>query len=149
MYLQNDLRHPNRLHTLGAPIDLAKIAVPTYVFSAREDHIVPWPAAYASARLLGGDPRFIVGASGHIAGVINPAKKNKRSYWRGPPTADHETPADWLGAAEEAPGSWWTDWSAWLAGHRGGEVPARRELGSSQYPPGEPAPGRFVKERAD
>ncbi|MET0508745.1 MAG: class I poly(R)-hydroxyalkanoic acid synthase [Burkholderiaceae bacterium] len=148
MYLQNDLRHPNRLHTLGAPIDLAKIAVPTYVFAAREDHIVPWPAAYASAQLLGGKPRFIVGASGHIAGVINPAKKNKRNYWKGP-DVDHETAEEWLAAAEEVPGSWWTDWSAWLAQHRGGEVPARRELGNSQYRPGEPAPGRFVKERAN
>jgi polyhydroxyalkanoate synthase len=62
---------------------------------------------------------------------------------------DHETPEEWLAAAEEVPGSWWTDWSAWLAEHRGGEIPARRELGNSRYPPGEPAPGRFVKERAD
>ncbi len=149
MYLQNDLRVPGRLRSLGQPVDLGRIDLPTYVFAAREDHIVPWPAGFASARLLGENTRFVVGASGHIAGVINPARKNKRSYWSGPPLTDFEAPDAWFAAAEEKAGSWWTDWSRWLSGYRGGEVPARRELGSARYRPTEPAPGRYVKERAD
>ena len=149
MYLQNELREPGRLTSLGESIDLEKISVPTYVFSAREDHIVPWPAAFASARVLHNNPRFIVGASGHIAGVINPASKNKRSFWSGPDIDGYQSPDAWLSAAQEKPGSWWTDWAAWLDQHRGDVIDARRELGSSRYRPGEPAPGRFVKERAE
>ncbi len=149
MYLQNELRERGKLTSLGQPVDLTAIGVPTYIFSAREDHIVPWQAAYQSARLLDSDPRFIVGASGHIAGVINPASKNKRSYWSGPSTADHQGPDSWFAAAEQKPGSWWTDWSSWLSTHRGGEIDARNQLGSQDYLPGEPAPGRFVKERAE
>ena len=152
MYLENNLRVPGKLVCCGERIDLNRIKVPAYVFAAKEDHIVPWKAAYASARLLPGDRpngvRFALGASGHIAGTINPPLKKKRSYWT---ARDGSLPASseaWLAAAEEHPGSWWTDWDQWLRPFGGGEKPAPEKLGSAKYAPIEPAPGRYVKEKA-
>jgi len=152
MYLENNLRVPNKLRCCGERIDLGRIQVPAYVFAAREDHIVPWKAAYASARLLPGEQpgsvRFVLGASGHIAGTINPAGKNKRSFWA---ATDRSLPANseaWLANAIEQAGSWWTDWDRWLRPFGGGEAPAPRKLGSEKYAPIEPAPGRYVKEKA-
>lgn len=145
MYLQNDLREPGRLNCLGESVDLGAIDVPTYIYGSREDHIVPWRAAYASTRLLSGDLRFVLGASGHIAGVINPPVKRKRNYW-----VNDELPGaadDWYEGAAEIQGSWWPDWCQWLEAHKGGTV-AAREPGSAQYPVIEPAPGRYVKEKA-
>jgi polyhydroxyalkanoate synthase len=115
------------------------------VFATREDHIVPWRTAYRTTQLLKGEMRFVLGASGHIAGVVNPAGKNRRSYWSGgnlPPDADA-----WLGGAVEKPGSWWPDWSEWLARSGGKQVKARKKLGNARYRPIEPAPGRYVKYR--
>jgi polyhydroxyalkanoate synthase len=151
-YLENNLRIPGKLVCCGERVDLNTIRVPAYVFAAKEDHIVPWKAAYASARLLPGGPdggvRFALGASGHIAGTINPPSKNKRSYWT---SAEPGLPANseaWLADAQEQPGSWWTDWERWLRQFGGGEVAAPRKLGNSKYAPIEPAPGRYVKEKA-
>jgi polyhydroxyalkanoate synthase len=147
MYLQNELKIPGRLTCVGESIDLRRIALPTFIFGAREDHIVPWRAAYANTQVLDGPVRFVLGASGHIAGAINPVTKNKRSYWSGPA----QYPADpeaWLNTATERPGSWWQEWSAWLQEHRGGEQPAPASVGNKQYPPLEPAPGSYVKARA-
>jgi polyhydroxyalkanoate synthase len=152
MYLENNLRVPSRLELCGEKIDLGTIHVPTYVFAAREDHIVPWRAAYASARTLTGvkpgQLRFVLGASGHIAGSINPPSKNKRSYW----ASDSKTlPADseaWFVAAQEHPGSWWTDWSRWLATHGGPMKSPPRSYGSAKYKVIEPAPGTYVKQKA-
>ncbi|MGE3927892.1 MAG: alpha/beta fold hydrolase, partial [Lautropia sp.] len=146
-YLQNELREPGRLTCLDEPIDLRAIAVPTYVLCAQEDHIVPWQAGFASAQALGGTPRFVVGASGHIAGVINPPIKNKRSYRTGPAIAGLE-PGDWLAKTTEQPGSWWTDWSKWLAPHQGSRVAPPRMPGNAEFAAIEPAPGRYVKEPA-
>jgi polyhydroxyalkanoate synthase len=153
LYHENALREPGRLSMCGVSIDVGALRQPTYVLAAREDHIVPWASAYRSAQLLGGDggdggehSRFVVGASGHIAGVVNPANRNRRSYWLNP-----ERPADpeaWLAGASETPGSWWNDWSAWLKRHAGGERAARVTLGNSRHRPIEPAPGRYVKEKA-
>lgn len=146
MYLQNELREPGRLVCSGVPIDLGRIGVPTYVYASREDHIVPWRSAWASTRLLTGPLRFVLGASGHIAGVINPASKNKRNYWSGElgaPSADA-----WLDSAQEIPGSWWPDWAKWLAQYRGKSQAAPRSAGSRHYRAIEPAPGRYVKEKA-
>ena len=146
MYLQNELRIPDRLVCCGQPIDLRRIDLPTFVFGAREDHIVLWRAAYASARLLEGPVRFVLGASGHIAGAINPASKNKRSYWTG--DAPGAEPDQWLAEATEKPGSWWNEWTAWLEAFRGERGPAPKGRGSKAYPPIEPAPGSYVKVRA-
>jgi polyhydroxyalkanoate synthase len=146
MYLQNELRVPNALTCMGEQIDLRRIDVPTYIFGAKEDHIVPWRAAYGSTRLLSNRLRFALGASGHIAGAINPVSKNKRSYWIGEtlPTS----PETWLAAAVEHPGSWWNDWAAWLEAYKGPERPAPTTLGDMANPPLEPAPGRYVKMKA-
>jgi len=144
-YLENKLREPGRVSTMGVPLDLGKVAVPAYVLATREDHIVPWRTAYRTTQLLKGDMRFVLGASGHVAGIVNPASKGKRSYWTGGKlTGD---PESWLAAATETPGSWWTDWSAWLERFGGERVKARARLGNSQYKSIEPAPGRYVKHR--
>jgi len=144
-YLENNLRAPGRLSVCGTPVDLGKIAAPTYVLATREDHIVPWRTAYRSSRLLGGGVRFVLGASGHIAGVVNPAAKNRRSHW----VNEHllPSPDDWLAGAAEQPGSWWSDWDRWLAQFAGGAKKARPKLGSAKYKPIEDAPGRYVKVR--
>ncbi len=148
MYLENNLRVPKKLVCCGVPVDLGKITAPSFVYSSREDHIVPWKSGYASTQLLGGPCKFVLGASGHIAGVINPPAKKKRNYWV--LEADH-MPADphaWFHQATEHPGSWWPEWTAWLASHSGRRVKAPATEGSARYPVIEPAPGSFVKVRA-
>jgi len=145
-YQDNKLCKPDALRMLGTPVSLKRIKLPAFVFSAREDHIVPWRGGYKSARTLGGKVRFILGASGHIAGTINPPSKNKRSYWVNDTLA--ADPDQWLAKAKEMPGSWWTVWSKWLKPFGGKLVPARKKLGDGRRKPIEPAPGRYVKERA-
>jgi len=146
MYLENALREPGRLAMCGAPVDLGRIELPSYVLATAEDHIVPWATAYASAGLLGSAPKFVLGASGHIAGVINPAAKNRRSYRTGKFVSDHRA---WLEKSVEHAGSWWPHWLAWVAGHSGERVPAPLALGNAKYPALEPAPGRYVGEPAE
>jgi polyhydroxyalkanoate synthase subunit PhaC len=144
-YLENNLREPARVSVLGAPVDLGKITVTAYVLATREDHIVPWRTAYRTTQLLGGDARFVLGASGHVAGVVNPASRNKRSFWTGPNRGPD--PDAWLAAAAEKSGSWWMDWSDWLGRHGGGRVKARARLGSAKFKPVEDAPGSYVRHR--
>ena len=147
MYWENNLRVPNKLTILGEKVNLRNITVPTFALAAREDHIVPWHSAYISARLLGSEEvEFVLAASGHIAGVINPASKNKRNYWVGKGKLP-ETYDEWFASAEHVPGSWWTRWSAWLAKHSGSEVSAPKKLGNRTYKEIEPAPGSYVKTR--
>jgi len=146
-YLENRLSQPGQLTVCGEKIDLGKLNLPVYVFGSREDHIVPVGGAYATTGLLSGPMRFVMGASGHIAGVINPASKNKRSYWV---RADGKLPADfqkWLQKAEEHPGSWWPDWAQWLHQHSGKLIAAPKTYGNRQFQAIEPAPGRYVKVR--
>src|SRR5262245_65011216 len=101
-YLENNLRVPDKLVVCGEPIDLGTIEAPAFIYASREDHIVPWDGAYASTQILKGKKRFVLGASGHIAGVVNPPAKKKRSYWTNEKLpADHQ---DWLEAATEHPG---------------------------------------------
>jgi polyhydroxyalkanoate synthase len=148
-YLENKLREPGALTVCGQPVDLSRIDVPTFVYGSREDHIVPWQTAYASVPLLNGPVRFVLGASGHIAGVINPPKKNKRNYWV-LKAEDQSLPQDaeeWFGQAEEVPGSWWPDWTEWLDQYAGKKVKPRSEPGSAEFPEIEPAPGRYVLQR--
>jgi polyhydroxyalkanoate synthase len=145
-YLENKLRVPGALTNCGVPVDLGKVAIPLFVLATREDHIVPWRSAYKTLALMGGGEKtFVLGASGHIAGVVNPAGKNRRSYWTG---AEHPDAADqWLETAREQRGSWWPKWSSWLAQHAGGERKAPKAPGNVQHQPIEPAPGRYVKQR--
>ena len=147
-YLENRLVKPGQAQTCGEKIDLSKLDLPVYIYGSREDHIVPIGGAYASTQHLPGKKRFVMGASGHIAGVINPPAKKKRSHWIGSDTKFPAKHADWLAAAKEHPGSWWTDWSGWLAGHAGRQVAAPRGYGRAQYKAIEPAPGRYVKAKA-
>ena len=146
MYLENNLREPGGTVQCGETVDLSLIDVPAFLYASREDHIVPWKTAYASSEFLAGDTTFVLGASGHIAGVINPPAKNKRNHWvDGKPGPDAE---QWLATAQNTPGSWWPRWSGWLAQHAGGKVAAPRSLGNRKYRAIEPAPGRYVLEKA-
>jgi polyhydroxyalkanoate synthase subunit PhaC len=150
-YLENKLRQAGACHGLGEPIDLAKIDCPAYVLNTREDHIVPWVGGYESCHLLSGSVRYVLGASGHIAGVINPAKKNKRSFWVSAKTSKRypKDPQRWFDSATEVPGSWWHDWTHWLAPQAGAPVSVvKKSLGNRRYKPIEPAPGRYVKQKA-
>ncbi len=145
MYLENNLCRPGRLEAGGTPIDLGKIDLPAYVLGARDDHIVPWKCTYAATRLLGGEVEYVVGASGHVAGIVNPPAANKRNHWVG---GDRSGDADrWLATAESKPGSWWPHWSAWLAPKGGPKVAARAKLGNARHRQIEPAPGRYVQAR--
>ena len=145
-YLENRLREPGALTNCGVPVDLGKVKLPIFVLATREDHIVPWRSAYRTLGLLGGDDKaFVLGASGHIAGVVNPAAKNRRSHWIGTPyPAD---PEQWFSKATEHQGSWWSLWSQWLGKHGGGTRKAPAKAGNAKYKPIEPAPGRYVKHR--
>ncbi|HKO89434.1 MAG TPA: class I poly(R)-hydroxyalkanoic acid synthase [Burkholderiales bacterium] len=142
-YLENKLREPNAVHVCGEPLDLSLIDIPTYMVGTREDHIVPWTTAYRSNEFLSSPRRFVLGASGHIAGIINPPSANKRSFWTNeqlPPTAD-----EWFAGAKEQSGSWWADWHTWLEPHTGAMVEAPKFPGNAEYAPLEDAPGRYVK----
>jgi len=145
-YFENNLVKPGKLNVCGQPVDLSKLDMPAYIYGSREDHIVPIQGAYASTQVLKGPKRFVMGASGHIAGVINPPAKKKRSYW----TSDKLTPTHdtWLAGATEHPGSWWSDWSAWLKRQAGKQIAAPKTYGSRKYKAIEPAPGRYVKVKA-
>ena len=145
-YFENNLIKPGKLTVCGQPVDLSKLDMPAYIYGSREDHIVPIQGAYASTQVLKGTKRFVMGASGHIAGVINPPAKKKRSYW----TSDKLTPTHeaWLAGATEHPGSWWSDWSAWLKRQAGKQMAAPKTFGSRKYKAIEPAPGRYVKVKA-
>ena len=147
MYLENNLKEPGKLTVCDTPVDLGAIDMPSYVLATQEDHIVPWRSAYQTTQLVGGKSQFVLGASGHIAGVINPATKNKRSYWTGGKQGDD--PEQWLASASETPGSWWNHWIKWLDPKGGKAIAARRKLGNRKYPVVEPAPGRYVKVRAE
>ena len=148
-YLENKLVQPGALTVCGEKLDLRQVKLPVYVYGSREDHIVPIGGAYASTQLLPGKKRFVMGASGHIAGVINPPAKKKRSHWL---REDGQFPAkvdDWIAGAAEHPGSWWEDWAAWLKGHAGRQVAAPKAYGKgARFKAIEPAPGRYVRQRA-
>jgi len=145
-YLENNLKDAKTIQC-GVPADLSQVSAPAYLYASREDHIVPWRAAYQSTRLLGGDTTFVLGASGHIAGVINPPANNKRNYWISGTPRTGPGAEEWFSTAHSVPGSWWPHWAGWLKGWGGGEVAARAILGGGQYRIIEPAPGRYVTEK--
>lgn len=138
MYQQNDLIKPGGIELLGVKLDLRKIKLPTYILSTREDHIAPWASTYRATQTYAGDIRFVLAASGHIAGVVNPPDAGKYSHW-----VNTELPADpeaWLAGSTELAGSWWPDWQRWVAGQDPAQVPFRPPKNAI-----EDAPGSYVK----
>lgn len=147
MYLDNRLRVRGALTMAGESIDLSRVGIPAYIVASRDDHIVPWRSAYRTTRLLGGEMTFVLGASGHIAGIINPPEQNRRNYWSG--SVLPAGPGAWFESAVSQPGSWWPHWRAWLAPHGGAPRRAPRAQGSARYPVLDAAPGRYVVEKPD
>jgi polyhydroxyalkanoate synthase len=145
MYQRNVLKEPGGVTLANVPIDLRKIDIPVYFLSAREDHIAPWRSTYAGTQLVSGPVRFVLGASGHIAGVINPPVAKKYGYWTNENVP--EAPEAWLKGAAYCEGSWWNDWSKWIAEFGDERVPAR-EPGCDDLNVIEDAPGSYVKVRA-
>ena len=146
LYLENRYTKPGAATVCGEKIDFSKVKLPVYIYGSREDHIVPIGGAYASTQLLPGKKRFVMGASGHIAGVINPASKGKRSHWIGPANKFPADANDWVASAKEHAGSWWGDWADWLKSHAGKQIAAPKSYGRGKvYPAIEAAPGRYVK----
>jgi polyhydroxyalkanoate synthase len=147
-YLENKLCKPGKATVCGQKIDFRKLDLPVYIYGSREDHIVPIGGAYASTQHLPGQKRFVMGASGHIAGVINPPAAKKRSHWVREDGKFPAAQADWLAGATEHAGSWWTDWANWLQSHAGKQIPAPKVYGKGKHKAIEPAPGRYVKAKA-
>ncbi|RFP13795.1 MULTISPECIES: class I poly(R)-hydroxyalkanoic acid synthase [unclassified Duganella] len=156
-YLENKLK-TGKLKVAGQKVDLSSIDAPAFIYGSREDHIVPWMSAFSSMNILNPGKvkanRFVLGASGHIAGVINSPAKNKRSYWTndkplGRAVAKPQDGEAWMAGATENPGSWWPEWAAFLAEHGGKDVKPKAKPGNARYHAIEPAPGRYVKVRAD
>jgi polyhydroxyalkanoate synthase len=149
MYLNNLLKEPGGVSLCGVPIDLRKIRMPSYFISTAEDHIAPWKSTYKGARILaqaGGKTRFVLGGSGHIAGIVNPPAANKYGFWTHGTLP--ESPDAWLAEAERHEGSWWTDWQAWVAAESAQTVPARKP-GAGELKVIEDAPGSYVSKRLD
>ncbi|MGZ8288410.1 MAG: class I poly(R)-hydroxyalkanoic acid synthase [Telluria sp.] len=155
MYLENNLREAGKLTVAGHPVHLGDIDAPAFLFGSKEDHIVPWTAAFSSMSLVNPkkpkNNKFVLGASGHIAGVINPASKGKRSYWVNEASgkAKPKTADAWFEGATEHKGSWWGEWAKFLADNGGKDIAAPKKPGNAAFAPIEPAPGRYVKVRAD
>jgi len=146
MYMRNALARPGGIELDGTPIDLTKVALPTYFVSAVEDHIAPWKATWYGPRTMRGRSRFVLSGSGHIAGMVNPPAANKYCYWTS--VAPSDTPDEWLAAATQHDGSWWNDWRAWIGDFLGKEVPARVP-GKGKLKALADAPGTYVRMRAD
>jgi polyhydroxyalkanoate synthase len=143
-YLENNLSR-GRLELAGERLDLGKVKTPIYNLAAKEDHIAPARSVFVGSKFFGGPVRYVMGGSGHIAGVVNPAAKGKYQFWTGGPVNGEFE--DWLATAKETAGSWWLDWIAWLR-TQAPEETAAREPGSAKHPPIGDAPGEYVKVKA-
>jgi len=146
MYIKNLLAKPGGIELAGVPIDLTRVRTPLYFASTLEDHIAPWRSTYCGARLFTGPVRFVLGGSGHIAGIVNPPAAGKYGYWTNPKLSDE--PEQWFKGASQHPGSWWPDWAGWVAQHGGDKVPARLP-GKRGLKAIEDAPGSYAKMRVD
>ncbi len=144
MYLENKLVEPGAITLAGTPIDLTAIETPVYMLSTRDDHIAPWKSTYAATQLYKGPVKFVLSASGHIAGVINPPAAGKYCYWTNAKTP--KDPDSWLADAAQHDGSWWPDWQKWISRKSGGQV-AARVPGDGKLTPIEDAPGSYAKVR--
>jgi polyhydroxyalkanoate synthase len=142
MYQDNRLKDPGGIILAGTPIDLGLVKLPSYFISTREDHIAPWRSTYYGTHLLHGQNRFVLAASGHIAGVVNPPEGGKYSHWINPNLP--EDPEEWFNGASEIPGSWWPDWQVWVTALDKRQVKARQP-GDGKLAVLEDAPGSYVK----
>ena len=141
--LNNPFAHPGTLQVLGEPVDLGAVDIDTYFIAGAGDHIVPWESAYKGAHLFGGRRRFVLSKSGHIQALVNPPSPDSRSSFR--VTDDlPETADEFAARAPQMPGSWWTDWDAWLAERSGATKPAPQKLGNRTYKAQAKAPGNYV-----
>jgi polyhydroxyalkanoate synthase len=151
MYIKNKLVKPGAVTLAGTPIDLSKVKAPAYFISTVEDHIAPWATTYLGARVLGGPNKFVLGGSGHIAGIVNPPAANKYGYWTNAKLVPEAQ--DWLAGATKHEGSWWTDWDKWIRSHnKEKDVPARipgDALRGGKLKVLQDAPGSFAKLRLD
>lgn len=148
MYMENKLIEPGGIEIDGVPIDLRKIKTPTYFISTVDDHIAPWKSTYMGAQVFTGAVRFVLGGSGHIAGIVNPPAANKYGYWINSAKKLPETAEQWFEKADQHAGSWWTDWHQWVSAHGDDTVPAR-DPAKGKLKALEDAPGSFVKFRLD
>jgi len=146
MYLENKLCKKDQLTVCGEQIDLSQIDIPCYFLSTIGDHIAPWKSTFSGTELMSGDIEFVLGASGHVAGVINPVSRNRRHYWTDGTLGQGSD--QWLASANKQEGSWWSHWNQWLSPKAGKKV-AAPACGSADYPEIEPAPGRYVKVTLD
>ena len=144
MYLENKLVQPGGIEIDGVKIDLGKIKIPCYFISTIEDHIAPWKSTYKGARFFGGPVRFVLGGSGHIAGIINPPVANKYGYKVSSGNFLPEDPDVWLAETVQWEGSWWTDWGAWVTAYDGNQIAARNPA-RGRLEVLEDAPGSYVK----
>ena len=143
VYIENGLRKPGHLSLNGVPIDISKIDIPFYVLATKEDHIAVWKSIYPTTRLLSGETTFVLGGSGHIAGVINPpAKRPKYGYWTRPDYP--ESPNDWLAGADRHEGSWWPHWASWIERHSPAERVSAYDPEKGKLKPIDAAPGSYV-----
>ncbi|HTQ32786.1 MAG TPA: class I poly(R)-hydroxyalkanoic acid synthase [Stellaceae bacterium] len=144
MYQENLLSKPGGISLDGVKIDLRKVKTPAFILSTREDHIAPWRSTYAATQIYAGPVKFVLAASGHIAGVVNPpSARAKYGHWTN--EANPPSPDSWLAGATQHDGSWWPMWEEWVSQYSGGEVPARHP-GDGKF---EEAPGSYVKVRAE
>jgi polyhydroxyalkanoate synthase len=147
MYRDNKLCRPNGIKIGEVGIDVSKIKIPSYFISTKEDHIAPWTSTYEGMHLLGGKKTFVLSASGHVAGVVNPPDAKKYHYWENPDIDDRDHAEDWLAKAKQYDGSWWVHWANWLKKTSGTKVAARK-VGGGKLKVIEPAPGRYVKKKS-
>jgi polyhydroxyalkanoate synthase subunit PhaC len=144
-YGENNLVKPGKIRIKDEGVDLGRITLDSYSVGAEKDHIVPWDAAWRITQLFGGDVRFVLASSGHIAGIINPPG-GKGAHWTREKPKAAGSAKQWLEEAVRHDGSWWPDWAAWLAA-RSGKKGKPPEMGSADHPPLEDAPGSYVLEK--
>ena len=144
LFVDNGLRNAGSICALGTPVDLATVKNDMYVVGAMTDHLVPWTSTYVVTQSTSGNHRFVLSNSGHIQALVNPVDNPKASFLVGDDLP--EDPAQWLAHARKQPGSWWTDWAAWVLERSGEERRAPRAIGNKAHPPLERAPGRYVLE---
>ena len=142
---QNRLKDAGGVVIDGVALDLSAIKTPVMIVALKDDHVSAWKATYGGRAYFGGPTRFLLGGSGHNAGMVNPPAANKHGYW-----TNDAAPADaeaWLAGAEQKTGSWWPEWQGWLDAAGGADKVKARKVGAGKLKAGEAAPGSYVRVR--